>query len=290
MVPPSPEVLSSRLGSCGWKATCHAIPEGAVIAARVLIVIPTLGQRPSYLASTVQSIREQSVPADIVLVAPPGKADVIALAEDMGARVITDPGSLPGAINAGAAAATADHAYLNWLGDDDLLTSGSLERTVSALDAHPEAVLAYGACQYIADDGQPLWVSRAGRWAERILVWGPDLIPQPGMLMRADAWRAVGGLDESFRFAFDLDLLLKLRTQGTFVSLPEIVSCFRWHADSLTVSDRTGSLDESEIARRRYLGPFARRIAWAWEGPVRLATRAAAWEVRRRALRRSVVS
>ena len=290
LVPPSTQAPSSRLGSCGWKATCHAIAEGAVIAARILIIIPTLGERPSYLANTVQSIREQSVPADIVLVSPPGKAEVIALAEKAGARVIADPGNLPGAINAGAALATSDHVYLNWLGDDDLLTSGSLERTVAALDARPDAVLAYGACQYIADDGRHLWVSRAGPWAERILVWGPDLIPQPGMLVRADAWRAVGGLDESFRFAFDLDLLLKLRRQGAFVSLPHVVSCFRWHADSLTVSDRTGSLDESEIARRRYLGPVARRLAWAWEGPVRLATRTAAWEVRRRALRRSEVS
>jgi len=223
--------------------------------------------------------------ADIVIVAPPGKSAVVELAERVGACLVADPGSLPGAINAGAAAASMEHAYVNWLGDDDLLTPGSLERTVGALDANPGAVLAYGACQYISDGGQPLWVSRAGHWAERILIWGPDLIPQPGMLMRIDAWRAVGGLDESFRFAFDLDLLLKLRSQGGFVSVPDVVSCFRWHAESLTVSDRSGSLYESEIARRRYLSPTARRLAWMWEGPVRLATRAAAWEVRRRALR-----
>ena len=162
--------------------------------------------------------------ADIVIVAPPGKSAVVELAEKVGASLVADPGSLPGAINAGAATASMEHAYVNWLGDDDLLTPGSLEWTVGALDANPGAVLAYGACQYISDGGQPLWVSRAGHWAERILIWGPDLIPQPGMLMRIDAWRSVGGLDESFRFAFDLDLLLKLRSQGGFVSVPDVVS------------------------------------------------------------------
>ena len=248
-------------------------------------MIPTLGDRPAYLEQTMASIVGQSVAADIVLVCPRDRPEVNALAAQFAARVLPDPGSLPGAINVGVRSAEPHHDFVNWIGDDDLLTEGSLERTVAALDRSSDLVLAYGACQYVSDDGRPLWVSRAGRWAERILIWGPDLIPQPGMLVRASAWRAVGGLDESFRFAFDLDLLLKLRSQGRFVSIPDIVSCFRWHAQSLTVSDRSGSLYESEVARRRYLGPTARRLAWLWEGPVRLATRGAAWEVRRRALR-----
>lgn len=249
------------------------------------MIIPTLGDRPEYLEQTLISISSQSVPADVVIVAPSVAKGVAELAQRFGASLLQDPGSLPGAINLGARAAQPHHEYLNWLGDDDLLTEGSLEATVGALEADPSCVLAYGACQYISDDGRPLWVSRAGRWAELILGWGPDLIPQPGMLVRASAWRAVGGLDESFRFAFDLDLLLKLRREGRFVSLPTIVSCFRWHAESLTVSDRSGSLYESEIARRRYLGPIQRHLAWAWEAPVRVATRVAAREVLRRARR-----
>lgn len=67
----------------------------------------------------------------------------------------------------------------------------------------------------------------------------------------------------------------------------EVVSCFRWHGDSLTVSDRTASLDESERVKRRHLSPTARRLAWTWEGPVRVATRLAAREVTRRARRAS---
>lgn len=253
--------------------------------ARVLIVVPTLGTRPGFLAQSLDSIATQSVPTDIVLVAPPANADVVRLAEHYGATVVPDPGSLPKAINAGVAAAGPQHAYVNWLGDDDLLEPGSLAATVGALDADPHAVLAFGACRYIDESGRQLWVSQAGPWATRILKWGPDLIPQPGMLVRRSAWDRAGGVDESMRFAFDLDLLLKIQRLGSFVDVGRIVSSFRWHADSLTVGDRTTSLEESETARRRALSPTARRLAWLWERPVRLATRLAAGEVSRRAAR-----
>jgi GT2 family glycosyltransferase len=105
------------------------------------------------------------------------------------------------------------------------------------------------------------------------------------MLVRLDAWRAVGGVDESYRFAFDLDLLLKLRRIGPLVDVGQIVSSFRWHADSLTVGDRDTNLAESERAKRAALSPRMRSLAWLWERPVRGATRVAAWEVNRRAHR-----
>ncbi len=249
--------------------------------ARVLIVVPTIGTRPVYLERCLASIAQQSVAADILIVAPitDGMQEI---ASRYSADLIEDPGSLAGAINLGMKNAAACHVFINWIGDDDLLEPGSLQATTNALDLDPEAVVAYGACRYIDEHDVELWVNRAGPWASRILKWGPDLIPQPGMLMRRSAWEAVGGLDETFRFAFDLDLLLKLQSLGRLIDVRQVVSSFRWHGDSLTVGDRTTSLRESEIARRRALTPVVRRLAWLWEGPVRVATRLAAAELRRR--------
>lgn len=257
---------------------------GGVLPA-VLIVVPTLGERPHFLEQTLASIAGQDSPADIAVVTPPTATHAREVAARHGAVVIDDPGSLPAAVNAGVAVAQPHHAFVNWIGDDDLLAPGSLTATVGALSSVPGRVLAYGACSYIDDEGRLLWTSQAGRWAQRILSWGPDLIPQPGMLVRRSAWDAVGGVDDTLRFAFDLDLLLKLRSQGSFVDVGRIVSSFRWHPDSLTVSDRTASLDESEAVKRRYLSSGARAMSWTWEGPVRLATRMAAREVTRRALK-----
>lgn len=248
-------------------------------------MVATLGRRPEYLQQTLESIRAQDVPADIVIVAPVGDAGVQRAAEEFGARLLPDPGSLPGAINLGVDQCAESYPFVNWLNDDDLLEPGSLAATTAALKADPEAVVAFGACRYIDGEGRPLWISRAGRWAPWILSWGPDLIPQPGMLVRTSAWRRVGGLDESFSLAFDLDLLLKLKKVGRLVDTGTVVSSFRWHADSLTVDDRSTNIAESERAKRAALGPMGRRLAWTWEPPVRLATRMAAKEVQRRALK-----
>lgn len=251
---------------------------------RVLIAVPTLGTRPEYLEKCLTSITTQDVPADIMIVSP-DRPDMREIAARFNATHLTDPGSQTKAINLGVGAAQPHHEFVNWLGDDDLLEPGSLTAVTAALDLNPKAVVAYGACRYIDENDAELWISKAGPWADRILKWGPDLIPQPGMLVRTTAWHQVGGLDESFRFAFDLDLLLKLQKLGQLIDVGQVVSSFRWHADSLTVGDRSENLRESEIAKRRALGPAARKFAWLWEPPVRLATRLAAREVARRAQR-----
>ena len=247
-------------------------------------MVPTLGTRPEYLQRCLTSIANQEVAADIVIVAP-DQPDMLQVAKKFNVTHLTDPGSQTKAINLGVGAAQPHHEFVNWLGDDDLLEPGSLSTVIKALDMNAKAVAAYGACRYIDENDAELWISKAGPWANRILKWGPDLIPQPGMLVRTSTWKLVGGLDESFRFAFDLDLLLKLQKHGQLIDVGQVVSSFRWHADSLTVGDRSENLRESEIAKRRALSPATRKFAWLWERPVRGATRLAAKEVERRATR-----
>jgi glycosyltransferase involved in cell wall biosynthesis len=251
--------------------------------ARVLLVVATLGRRPAFLQQTLESIQNQGIAVDIVMVAPLDAPGIGETAREFGAELLPDPGSLPLAINIGMAAKSARHKYVNWLNDDDLLQPGSLAATVAALDHNAVASVAYGACSYINETGEELWLSKAGPWATRVLSWGPDLIPQPGMLIRASAWDQVGGLDPSFDLAFDLDLLLRLKKIGPLVDTGVTVSSFRWHADSLTVDDRAKNITESERAKRAALSAGARKVAWLWEAPVRVATRFAAREVQRRA-------
>lgn len=252
---------------------------------RILLIVPTLGQRIDYLRETLATIQSQSVAADVIIVAPEGNRDVSQLASQHKAELLPDPGSLTKAINLGAAQAKAHHVYLSWLNDDDHLTPTSLATTSAALDANPAATVAFGRCRYIDSRGQQLWMSRAGRWAPRILGWGPDLVPQPGMLVRSSAWKSVGGIDESYRLAFDLDLLLRLKKRGPLVEVPVVVSEYRWHADSLTIGDRRSNIDESERAKRRALSSTGRCFAPLWERPVRWAKYAAISAVQRRARR-----
>jgi glycosyltransferase involved in cell wall biosynthesis len=254
----------------------------AQVPARVLLVIPTLGRRVDLLRRTLESIRDQ-VPhrADVMVVCPSGAAEAVQLAAEFCAQVVDDPGGMTAAINAGLAQAGQDHEYFNWIGDDDLLTPGSLSATVGALDADPAAVAAFGYCDYIDVADRVLFTSRAGVLAPWLMTWGPDLVPQPGALFRLATVREVGGLDPTLKYAMDLDLMLRLRRRGTFVSTGRTLSCFRWHPTSTTVANRTASLDEAERVKRRYLSPTQRRLAPLWEGGVRFATRLAARRVNR---------
>ena len=256
---------------------------------RVLLVTATLGRRPEYLDQTLSSIRSQSVSSDIIIVAPGDAPGIHQAAKNASATLLDDPGSLVGAVNLGVSHGLANHDYefVNWLNDDDLLEPGSLAATTGLLDTRPEAVAAYGACRYINDGGHQLFINKAGPWASRILSWGPDLIPQPGMLVRASAWQQIGGLDPSYSLAFDLDLLLKLKKLGQLADTGTVVSSFRWHAESLTVDDRRLNIAESERAKRTSLSPRMRRLSWTWEPPVRIATHLAARLVHRKALRTS---
>lgn len=252
---------------------------------RVLIVVPTLGRRLGYLAQTLASIAAQhDEPADVVVVAPDEATQARAIAVEAGATVVDEgePRGMAAAINAGWRAGGGQHDYIGWLGDDDLLTPGSLRTATAALDGDPRAVVAFGHCEYIDDDGRKIWLSRAGRWAPWILVWGPDLVPQPGSLFRRTAVEQVGGLDESFRLALDHDLFLRLRKVGRLVNTGKVLSQFRWHGDSLVVSNRTPTLDESDRAKRRSYTPLQRRLAFLWEKPVRGATRIAVRRLNRR--------
>lgn len=250
---------------------------------RILMIIPTLGTRIDFLSQALQSISSQDTQADIVVVCPREATEATYIAHQHHAIVIDDPGTLPKAINAGATQLREHHEFIAWLGDDDLLEPQSLTTTTTTLDNHQEATVAFGACRYINSHGSKLWLSKAGAWAPRILSWGPDLIPQPGMLVRVQAWKQVRGVDESLSMAFDLDLLLKLKKLGPLIDTKTTVASFRWHESSLTASDRTRNLHESEMVKRRHLSSTQMKLKWLWEGPVRFATRLAAREVQRRA-------
>jgi GT2 family glycosyltransferase len=249
----------------------------------VLFIVPTLGQRADLLRQALLSVERSGHPVDLVVVTPHG-SPAVGIAAEIGARVVHDPGrGLSAALNAGLVTADLTCPYFGWLGDDDLLRPGALRATVMALQAQPEAVMVYGWCDYVDEDGRTFFVSRAGRWAARVIGFGPDLIPQPGSLMRLEAVQAVGGLDENLDFAMDLDLFLKLRSHGQLTPIRRTLAAFRWHADSLTVGNQKKSVDEADMVRKRYLNSVAAATWPLWRWPVRWSLAAIKVLVKRRA-------
>jgi GT2 family glycosyltransferase len=128
----------------------------------------------------------------------------------------------------------------------------------------------FGQCRYIDSEGKQIWLNRSGRWASPLMLFGPQLVPQPGSLIRREEFEAIGGLDESLKWAFDLDMFLKLRRQRDGLRfLRSTLSEFRWHNESLSVGSRIGSVEEASQVRSRHLPVPMRQLSGLWEPVLR---------------------
>lgn len=238
---------------------------------KTLVVLPTLGDRLDTLKLALESVVAQSAESAIrlVVVVPRNATAARELATSYGADLVDDPrrGKLAGAMNEGIAA-RIDEDYYCGLGDDDLLRPGGIALLDSLMIQDDKNVVAYGACDYIDEAGATINVSRAGAWAARILPWGPNLLPHPGTLIKLDALSQVGGFAEDRPLSMDLDAFLKLKKVGRFVSTTTSVSAFRWHSDSMTVSNREASNREARAVKRQHLPEWLRPVSPLWSVPV----------------------
>ena len=239
---------------------------------KVGVVVPTIGQRPQYIESTLRSIREAGN-AFIVLVGREGFDGSSYL--DCGLvdiYVDEDGPSLPNKINKGFKAIPQEIKYITWVGDDDLLAPDALTRAVAILSGPEEPVMVFGHCQYIDSEGNNVIVKRTGKWAVPLLRFGPQLIPQPSAVFRQDAFNIVGGLSDVYEFAFDFDLFIKLAGIGESVFIDAITSSHRWHSTSLTYSRRWDSVREASAVRVSHLPLVVRLMSVIWEVPTVLVT------------------
>lgn len=239
---------------------------------KIGIVVPTLGKRADYLNQCLSSIRAAG-DAYVLLVAPSEFDATDLLSSGLVDHFVVDPKrGLPAAINLGISELPHDVQFTNWLGDDDMLTPDSLRKTSQALESNPNVDLVFGSCDYVDPKGEVLWTNRSGQWAVPLLRFGPDLIPQPGALFRRDSFNDIGALSTELDWAFDFDLFIKLSKRGSVRFIPETVSSFRWHPESLSVEFRAKSVEEASWVRITHLPVFLRWLSPLWEYPVRQAT------------------
>ena len=243
---------------------------------RVGIVVPTLGQRPDYLVQCLNSIKSATnsgTAVFVVMVAPRSFDSSSFLGLGLIQKVVDDPGTgLAGAINSGFAEMPNEVEFINWLGDDDLLSAGSIDSAAKYLDSNPSSVLVFGSCDYVDSEGKVIWTNKSGKFAVPLMRFGPNLIPQPGALFRKNSFLQVSGLNPDYAWAFDFDLLIKLSKIGKLIYTKEKLSSFRWHPESLSVEFRTKSVDEASKVRVSHLPATLRPFSWLWEYPVKKAT------------------
>lgn len=122
--------------------------------------------------------------------------------------------------------------FVLFLDDDDLLPAPALQTHVHALESHPAAIASVGGVIRFAPNGWRRAFHLTRRRAVRRIF--PDaLFSWPVVsgqcLFRTQVIRSVNGWNDSYNFAEDYDLWLRVGRLGPVVLLPDIVLHFRSH-------------------------------------------------------------
>lgn len=150
--------------------------------------------------------------------------------------------------NDGLAEVRGDYVVL--LSADDLLTPGSLTRSVALLEQHPSVTLVYGLP--VSFTGAPptpatrvtgwsLW--SGGTWLRRVCATARNPIVNPEVVLRRSVLDDVGGYDPRHPFAADLLLWMQAAQRGDVGRVNGAhQALYRVHGQNMTTTDFAGVL------------------------------------------------
>jgi len=149
---------------------------------------------------------------------------------------------------------------MGYLNSDDALMPGALRFAAEYFARHPSVDVVFGHRVLVDEAGREV-----GRWfaprrsCDDLRL--QDLIPQEALFWRKRIWDRVGGVDRSFQFAVDWDLLLRFTAAGARIArLPWFLGIFRLHPNQKSQArmDELG-VPEMDRLRERSLGRAATR-------------------------------
>ena len=259
------------------------------------IVTPSYGQAP-FIESTMLSVLDQRYPKLHYVVQDGGSKDATPEIVARYAERLTHWESVRDAGQADAVRKGFLHLegklgpndLMAWLNSDDLLAPRSLNTVADYFARNPDVDVVYGHRIIIDFEDRDV-----GRWVmppheADSLAW-IDYVPQETMFWRKRAWDKVGGIDPSFQFALDWDLLARF-TQANckIVRIPYFLGCFRVHpAQKTSAVIHTTGADEMVRIRTRFHGEKQdnHETIMAWAERIRfrgaLTARLHRWGIRR---------
>jgi glycosyltransferase involved in cell wall biosynthesis len=169
--------------------------------------------------------------------------------------------------------------YLAYLGGDDRWAPEKLARLVAALDAAPEAAVAYSDARLVDEDGAeiaPSYLAERGHLPAPegevfdVLLRNNVIVASAAVYRRA-AIEAVGGWDADLPFE-DWDLLLRLADRWPVAYVPGALVDYRLHDGSATRSRFSTLLAGRLVVLGKWLGrspdhdavilPYLRSQSW----------------------------
>lgn len=137
---------------------------------------------------------------------------------------------------------------------DDISEPQRLSKQVAALQQHPDCIVIGCQILFIDQEGAVLTQSHYPMPPSEIehqLRTGVTALPHPGTMIRREALARVGGYDESFEAAQDLDLWLRLMEFGELRNLPEVLLQYRIHPKAISAARRQQQIEAVQRAVHR---------------------------------------
>lgn len=224
-------------------------------APKLSIVTPSYNQA-RFLPETLRGVLEQTgIECDYVVQdgdSTDGSADCIKSHSDrLKAWASERDAGQADAIAKGFAKTTGKpDDLMAWINSDDFYAPGALRYVADYFARHPEVDVIYGHRILVDENSQEI-----ARWFlpkhDPAVLRLNDFVPQETMFWRRRIWDKVGGIDTSFKFAMDWDLLLRFQAAGAkIVRVPYFLACFRIHSTQKT-SAQMHSVGQEEITRLR---------------------------------------
>lgn len=231
----------------------------AMAQPRVSVIIPARNAAETVL-ETLASLRAQTLKSWEALVVDDRSTD--ATAQLAATEAAVDPrirplsagtaGGSAGAVrNIGIAEARGE--FVLFLDADDWIAPGHLAALAAALDAAPEAGVAYCGWQRVFPDGvlgPTQWSPEVARDPSAVFNrrWGTAI---HSILIRRNIVVALGGFDTGLRTCEDWDLWRRVAAAGTrFLPVPEPLAFYRLRPGSLTHDTRQMVRDANVVLGR----------------------------------------
>jgi len=241
--------------------SCPKRPAPNKVAVSISILVPLFNHAP-YIRQALESVLEQSSPADEIVLIDDGSGDeglTIAkrvLADDTRAHIFHQP-------NRGAHATinrlveTSRSDYLAILNSDDIFLPGKLARCREVIAEHKGVGLVCGKVAIIDDAGARVtsgenvdWLVRAAEFLrvsgmpQLALLLHNSVLTTSNMVFSRKLWRRVGGF-QNLRYCHDLDFLMCAFARGGVVIDAEIEHIlYRVHPMNTIKEDPTHTLVE----------------------------------------------
>ena len=207
---------------------------------QVSVVIPVWnGER--YLKQAIESILAQDFPHFELIIVDDGSTDnsariAASFAHDCRVSILKQENAgVVAARNSGLRVAQAE--FVAFLDADDIAKPNRLTKQIAYLQENPNVAVLGSHITYFNES--------KGEFYTQIFPVGPshlahalkdgNPLAQPAVMLRKSMALAAGGYREAFRFgAEDYDLWLRLSERHPLDNLPEVLTLYRIHTDSLT--------------------------------------------------------